>query len=357
MIKTTKIADSLFGIVGFRQPNNPKYTIIDDDNQGSTSGYFITDCPYAKVEFIKDNQDYLDLSDAEFNVNLKNMQKASISSVCNQVFSDFDFIDRNLLFKNASNKAVTEELPIGFVGYKIEVSDDKNMAFCINRILADFAGTGFIKLLMWNTAKRTAIFEKEVEITTDHQEIVLNWELDNSDSTYKGDFYIGYIADILDVEPFKRQFNNANVMTKFKNLCIEKVFVPDHVTENLFDLTMVHGLSQDIGLNLDITVYEDFTDLVINNRNLFAKAVNTHMIIQCMQLYVATIRSNRNQMFSETLYEKVIAELEGTSPESVIRVKGMKPQLIGEITSIRKEILKLKKGFFKTGQILSTTLE
>lgn len=357
MIKTTKISEALLGIVGFRQPYNPKYAIIDEDNEASTSGYFVNDNPYAKVEFIKDNQDYLEISDEDFNQQLKDMQKASISSVCNQVFSDFDFIDRNLLFKNASNKAATEEIPLGFVGYKIEVSDDKNMAFCINRIIADFAGTGFIKMLMWNTAKRTAIFTKEVEIESDHQEIVLNWELDNSDSTYKGDYYIGYIADNLDVEPFKREFNNANVMTKFKNLCIEKVLVVGHTSESLFDLNEVAGLSQDIGLNLDITVYEDFTDLVINNRNLFAKAVNTHMVIQCMQLYISTLRSNRNQMLSEQLYEKVIAELEGTAPESVIRVKGMKPQLIGEITSIRKEILKLKKGFFKTGQILSTTME
>ena len=250
-----------------------------------------------------------------------------------------------------------ETLPIGFVGYKIEVTSQKNIAFKINRVLCDFDGTGTFNLLLWNTSKKEVLFTKEIEITTDHQEVVLDWVLDNSSSTYKGDYYIGYINNNLDVQPFKREFNNASVMTKFNDLCIENVYVSNHLTETLFDLKTIQGLSQHDGLNLDISVYEDFTDFVINNKNLFAKAVCLDMVIQCMQMYLSSLRSNRNQMISEQLYEKVIAELEGTSPDSIIRVKGMKPQLIGEISSIRKEIQKMKKGFFKSGQILVSTLE
>ena len=49
-------------------------------------------------------------------------------------------------------------------------------------------------------------------------------------------------------------------------------------------------------------------------------------------------------------------ELEGTSSDSLINVKGLKNQLIGEITSIRNEIQKIKIGVKKTGQILVSTL-
>lgn len=355
MVNKTKISVALLGIVGFRQPNNPEYAIIDEANLLSSSGYFVNDDPNAKVEFVKDNQDAIDQTDQEFNDKLREMQQASIANVCNQVFSDFDFIDNNLLFKNASNKVDTEELPQGFVGYKIRVSQDRNIAFKINRVLCDFDGTGQFELLLWNTAKRAVLQNKVITITSDHEEIVLDWEVDNSGSTYKGDYYIGYINDLLDIDPFKRQFENANVMTEFKDLCIEKVCVPDHFTNTLFDLRLIKGLSQDTGLNLDITVYEDFTNLVLNNKSLFAKAICTDMIIQCMKVYLCSLRTNRNQVISEALFEKVIAELEGTNPDSVIRVKGMKAQLIGEISSIRKEIQKLKKGFFKSGQILVQT--
>jgi len=55
------------GIVGFKQPYNPEYAIVNAENQLSSSGYFVTDNPYAKIEYIKDNQDYLGIADDEFN--------------------------------------------------------------------------------------------------------------------------------------------------------------------------------------------------------------------------------------------------------------------------------------------------
>ena len=59
----------------------------------------------------------------------------------------------------------------------------------------------------------------------------------------------------------------------------------------------------------------------------------------------------------DELYEKIMIELEGTSADSMIKVKGLKNQLIGEITSIRNEIQKIKIGVKKSGQILVSTLQ
>lgn len=201
MFQVDKISTSLLGIVGFRQPYNPKYAIIDADNLESTSGLFINDNPYAKVEFIKDNTDYISISDVDFNLFLKDMQKSSIVSVCNQVFSAFDFIDRNLLFKHASNKTQTETLPNGFVGYKIKVSDAKNTAFKINKVILNFSGTGVVDLILWNTGRLEALETKTITIASDNQVEELNWVLDNSGTTYKGDYYIGYVSTGLSVTP------------------------------------------------------------------------------------------------------------------------------------------------------------
>lgn len=356
MIQVSKIQTALLGIVGFQQPYNPKYAIVDADNLLSESGYFVTDNPYAKIEYIKDNQDYLNISDEDFNLLLNELKKRSISNVCNQVFSEYDFIDRSLLFKNASNKTDLETLPAGFVGYEIKVTSKKNIAFKISRVLLDFDGTGDIELILWNTAKKTAIYTKTITITTDHQEEVLNWVLDNSSDTYKGDYYIGYLTDSLTVTPFKREFNNANVLTQPTYLCVEKVQVANHNSLELFDLTSIDGMSEDCGLNFDISVYDDFTDFVINNKMLFARAIQLDCIINCIQLYLSTLRSNANQTIANQLYQKIMIELEGTEADSVIKVKGLKNQLLGEVTAIRMEIAKMKKGFTKSGQILVSTL-
>lgn len=359
MLQISKIQTAFTGLVGFKQPYNPDYAIVDADNQTSESGYFVTDNPYAKIEYIKDNQDYLGISNAEFNDLLYDIKKRATSNVLNQVFNEYDFIDRSLMYKNASNKIELESgLPVGFVGYKIEVSKDKNIAFKLTRVLLDFDGTGDIELLLWNTAKKEPIYTKTISITTDHQIEVLDWILDNSDDTYKGEYYVGYInTGTLDVTPFKREFNNANVLTQPTNLCIEAVKVDNHSTNTLFDLNDVDGMSEDSGLNFDISVYEDYTDFALNSKQLFARAIQLDCMISCIQIYISSLRSNANQTMANQLYQKVMIELEGTDSESPIRVKGLKNQLIGEITSIRAEIDKMRKGFKKQGLIMVSTLK
>lgn len=356
MINITKIQDALVGIVGFKQPYNPKYAILDAINTSSLSGLYVTDNAFAKIEYIKDNQDYYKISDVEFNELLQGIQKSAIANVCNRVFSDYDFLDRNVLYKYASNKVNTENLPIGFVGYKIEVSPEKNIAFNINRVLLDFNGTGDLELILWNTAKKTPLFTQTITIDSDHNEVVLDWKLDNSNATYKGDYYIGYISDGLTVNPYKRDYGMSSKQSSFKYLTIEKVFVENHTSHSLFDLNETEGISQDFGLNFDITVFDDFTDLVINNKMLFARAIQLDCIIQCIQMYMVSLRSNANQSNSELLYQKIMIDLEGTTGDNLIKVNGLRNQLIGEITTIKDEIKKLRVGMFKSRQIMVSTL-
>ncbi len=357
MINVAKIQDSLIGLIGFKQPFNPDYAIVDSDNQLSKSGYFVTDNPYAKIEFIKDSQDYSLISNSDFNLVLKQLKESAISNVCNQVFSEYDFLDRNLMFKNATRKVDTNTLPIGFVGYRVEVGNVKNIAFKINRVLLNFHGAGDIELLLWNTSSLTPLFSKEITITAENQSEVLDWVLDNSGDTYKGDYYIGYNTTGLTVAPYARDYENGNIMSTFKYLCIEPISVIGHNSDVLFDISTTDGLSESNGLNFDIAVFEDYTDFVINNSYLFARSIQLDCQIQCVQLYASSLRSNLNQAISTQLYEKIMIELEGTSSDSMINVKGLKNQLIGEIASIRNEIQKIKIGVKKTGQLLVSTLQ
>lgn len=356
MINVTKIQDSLVGLIGFKQPFNPYYAIVDADNLLSSSGYFVTDNPYAKIEYIKDNQDYVNITDEDFNQVLVNLKKSAISNVCNQVFSEYDFLDRNLLFKNASRKANTETLPIGFVGYEIEVGNTKNIAFKINRVLLDFQGTGNIILLLFNTSSLEPIQRKEIIITTDHQEEVLDWVVDNSGNTYKGDYFIGYNTTGLTVQPYKRDYENGNIISDFKYLEIEPIYILNHNTETLFDVSTYQGLSQSNGLNFDISVFDDYTDFVINNKSLFARSIYLEAVIMCLGIYVSSLRSNSNEINAEQLYNKIIVELNGTTDSTSVKIQGLKSQLLGEISSIKSEINKLKIGVKKSGQILVSTL-
>jgi hypothetical protein len=345
MFNKSKI-DSLFGIVGWRSPDNPDYQILDAANLASTSGRFVNDNAYSKIELVKDNQDYASQSDAEFNTKLKELQETSISSVCNAVFNDSDYIDRQVLYRYAQNKTNTETLPDGFIGYKLTIDNTKDVAFKITRMLLDFNGTGDVTIMLFNSAKKEVVFSQVVSITTDHQEVELNWVLDNTDTIYKGEYFLGYNTNGLTVQPFKRDYNNSSIESSITHLGVENIFVSGHNTNTLFDLTTTEGNSLTTGLNPDITVYEDFTDLILNNKSLFGYAILLDLQIRCISLNLASIRSNKNQRLAESNTVRMQQEIDGESGDGLLKVAGLRPMLLGELHRLTKEINKLKDGYF-----------
>jgi len=354
MFQVDKISTKLYGIVGLRDSFNPDYAILDTDNKASSSGYYVTDNAYVKLEYIKDSQDYKDISDVEFNEYLKRLQQSSIINVCHRVFNRFDYLDRNLLYINAQNKVNQEALLDGFVGYRIEVSQDKNIAFEIKRVLLDFDTLGTFKLMLFNTSKLEPILEKDITITEKTQEEILDWKVDNSDITYKGDYYLGYVKTGTTPIPFKRDYDNADVMSDISHLRIERVQVKNHTAETLFDLTNEEGLSENIGINPDITVYEDYTDLIIQNEMLFARAIELDFSISILREQINSLRTNQNQRDAEKQSTRILAEIEGTDGDVPIKLTGLRSLLIGEISQISREIHKIRTGYFNNNIRVNT---
>ena len=349
---------NLYGVVGLRQPYNPDYAIIDSANLTSRSGYVVTDNPLCKVEWLKDGQDYQAISDADFNTVLEDMQKASIVSVSKLVFNKSDYIDRQILYSNAQNRVNTETLESGLVCHKIQVSNKKNIAFEITRVLLDFEGSGDITLMLFNTSQDAPLFSDVITINTTHQVQTLNWKVDNSGGTYKGDYYLGYLTNtgsIGTLKPFKRDYENSDVESIITHLDIEKFQFKGHATAILPDLTTEDGLSEAIGVNPDITVYEDYTDLIVQNEALFASAINTEFQIRFLTQSMASLRSNRNERVSQDAINQILLNIEGVNVDDGIKVTGLSSQLFGAISNIRQEIKRLKDGYF-TGRLSVTTL-
>jgi len=355
MVNAPKIQSNLTGLTGWRQPFNPNYAILDADNLTSRSGQFYTDNEFVKVEYVKDGQDFEGISDADFNTYLQQKQDESIFSVCNSVFNKVDFIDRGLYYNNALNKVNLVTLPTGFVGYKIQIDLKNNLALSIKRVLLDFSGTGDIKLLLYNTSKLDPIQSKVITITTDHQEVVLDWVVDNTDGLYKGDYYIGYLTTGVVPQPYARDYELSNIARTFTHLNIEQIQVSGHTSETLFDLTTEQSMTDVTGLNLDLTVYDDYTDLIINNEQLFSTAIKLDMQISLISISMASLRSNRNERMAETLHNKMLVELEGAD-NGVVKQVGLRTLLNRSIGLIRNEIDKLREGYFG-GVLMTGTIE
>lgn len=358
MFDVSKVKTGLSGLIGFKQPFNPEYAVVDAQNQLSDSGYFINDNHFAKIELIMDCQDYKDISAEQFNVVLRDIISNATLNVINQVFNETTFIDRQLLYKYALNKNGTDTLPNGFIGFRIRIDDTKSVAFKITRLLCDFSGTGEVTFLLFNSSRLTAVKTQTVNITSDHQEVVLNWELNDTETLYKGEYFLGYIkGDGFALSPYKRDYENSHIMSYVTHLDIDKIAVNNHTTNTLFDISKVSYLNEATGFNPDISVYNDYTDLIIQNKFLFARAIYLSAVINTLQLYMSSIRSNYNEREADQLYNKILLEIEGTTNrDNVISVKGLRPQMLSEISDIKDEITKLRENYLGTGWELITEL-
>jgi len=345
MFNKTKVTDKLFGLVGLDNPTDPDYSVLDAENLETRSGRTATENPYCKIKYLKESQDDYNISDIDFNEYLKKLQKKSIADVVDRVLTDSAYIDRQLLYQFPNNKVNTETLPAGFVGYKVQKSIDKNVAFEITRCLLEFQGTGDIELVLFNTAKKQPIFSKTVTITSEHQSETLNWRLDSTDEFLQGDFYFGYFTSGLAVDPVDRDYEMANRRSVITHLCFTPISVTTATANQLFDLDDLDNVSETWGLNPDVTVFNDYTDLIIQNEMIFAPAVQLQFIINCIQEYVASARSNRTQRLSQDQLSLVIAQLEGIPGQ----ITGLIPTLRKELTSLDKQLKRLVKGYFSHG--------
>jgi hypothetical protein len=351
------VENALVGIVGVSNPNNPDYAIIDVANQASTSGYIVTDIALAKVEYLKDSQDYEAISDEDFNELIRTLQKSAISSVCNQVFQTEEFRDRAPFYKHATNNVDAETLDDGFVGWELNVTREKNVAFEITRVILDFQGNfpNDITLQLYNTGDPSPIKSLLVNITEQHQEQVLNWVVDNSGDTYKGDYYLGYVKSATTPIPFKRNYQSSDIISKIDGLTIQPRQVKGHAGSVIFDLNATEGLSENIGVNPDVIIYDDYTDFIKQNRRLLGRAIQLDMAIKMMNVTASSLRVNLSQRIGKDIRVEIFQAIDGIDADGgKLKIIGLRGQLIGEIAMIKKEIEKLRQGYFG-GRIMVAT--
>ncbi len=366
MLNPVTLATKLTGLIGVRQPVNPEYQIIDAANQASRSGYYLNDNPFVKVEFIKDSQDYVGSSDVDFNIFIRNKISTSIINVGNAIFNEQDYIDRQLIYKNALNKfsqtdpsgVNTYTLPAGFNCYWFQISKEKNIAFKIERVFLEFDGSGDITLLLFNTADlKTPLKTKTISVTSPCQEVLLDWVCDNTGNGYKGDYYLGYFSDGMTIKPYRREYRDGTVMSIIDKVDYERACFGSFTDlSKPFDLLGRTVYNYYNGVNPDITVYEDFTDMMIQNEKLFARAIQLDCQINMLTEVIASVRSNRNERISNQQIANMMAQIEGETGDGNAKVKGLRPQFYGAISAIKKEFSKLREGYSDAGQIMFETI-
>lgn len=340
MINKNEIRTDFFGVVGFRQPYDPNYDILEAELIANTSGcVFEQFSSYVTVENIKETQPYAAITDEDFNSWLTDAEKDSIAKGLNQCFSGDDLIENALLYDRSPRKSSGELLSNDgdFVGYEITVSKRKDIAVFVNKLIAEFSGTGDVKILLFNDNLQTSIETKTITIASKSAtESVVDWALPYANSVQGGKYYIGYLTDSLPVQAYDRQFDDSNVARCYNALNIQPIKVSGWNSETLFDISDIEYVSETFGLNFDISSYQDYTSIAINNKDLFVDVIGYQFAADMLGMMLTTTRKNGIERLQKG---NILLELNGNyTNEELPTVKGVNTKLAQAIKSVKEQL-------------------
>lgn len=340
MIDKNVIRTEIFGVVGFRQPYDPAYDILEAELIANTSGcVFEQYSSYVTVQNIKESQDYKDITDENFNDWLTDFEKDSISNGIGKCFTGEDLIENALLYDGSPRKSSGELLDNDgdFVGYEITVSRRKDIAVFVNKLVAEFSGTGDVKILLFSDNFEGPLETKTITIADKSStESVVDWALPYANSVQGGKYYIGYLTDSLPVQAYNREYEDSNVQHCYNALHIQPIKVSGWNTETLFDINDIEYVSETFGLNFDISSYEDYTSIAVSNKNLFTDVIGYQFAADALGLMFTSTRKNGIERLQKG---NLLLELNGNyTNEELPTVKGVITKLELAIKSVKNQL-------------------
>jgi hypothetical protein len=314
VIAWDKILSELIGIVGWRQSTVTGDVTIDAINLASSSGLYVQGAhPIITVKNIKATQEDTAITDANMNTLLSNLVKDGISNVLNYVFPNSDIFANKLLYKYESDFSTPLTVLKGFVGFEITVAQRADIVSILNKIILQFNGSGIVKILLFNSGQNLPITSKSITVTADTNiTSVLDWILGYITAP-GGVYYLGYLNTSLTISAYDRVFSRANIMNEFNSIICKPIWVEDWNTETLFDIDDINYRAECFGINLDITTAKDYSIVILQNKDRFAKAIQLSTAVNALALMTSTGRINpEERVIMSSLGQKIVIDSPAT---------------------------------------------
>jgi hypothetical protein len=301
------------------------------------------------IKNIKDCQENPAITSVQFNTLLGNMQRSVILDVCNKVVNgQADFVSSNNLYPFEKSFANLVGKTGKFVGFEITQKKSGNVICKIPWVETSFDGVVTFNLYLYNSnLPTTPIQTKSITTVAGASKItILDWIVAD-DVTYKGGvFYLGYFDDDLTVDEVE-----VSAYKKDHDLSILRVITPYYSVEPIslsatgatINVVGEAYESDTFGLNIGIDLYNDYTELILRNRNLFWNAIQLQMHEKVLMLIKYSTRSNITERISN---EMIDFELFGNS---TLKISGV-------IDKLNNSISTLIKAFFPKPRISKATL-
>jgi len=345
MIQADIINSVAVGVVGWKQSSRTGSPVLDTANKASSSGlYYQMGNGLCTVENIKAAVDDEAISDVNINTYLADLAKSALNDVCHRVFDVEDFVDGGLLLKHENKFSETLDNGTDFVGFEIDLSKRNDLSVILNSLLLEFNAVDSVKVLLFNS-QVNAIIDSETIATLANsvKSTSAGWVL--NDLQYGGKWYVGYLRSGLTAKAIKRNFSLASLQTAFAGVDIKPIKVAGWNAETMFDPSLVTYTSDTWGMNFNISIYKDYTDIVKSNVNRFAKALQLQVCANVIDLLSNSVRSNKNERLSKAY---ALVELNGN------RYNPAFPEHSGVLSKLNTEIKILRNTYNPRGIIRVT---
>lgn len=337
MIREAAIT-SLLGRVGFRQPIDSAYAILDADNIKTDSGKYFDDASgLVSVKNIVDTYEYDDPTTVQINTILDNMRSAAARSVLSTLFSDQSKnLESNTLFPYEEEFSETYDLTNDFYFIEIIPPSNKRVVFSLDNIYLSFNEAKTFNIYLYHSKSISPIQTKEVTtVENEATKVELNYNLDLT-----GTYRIGYKkADIGTAKPFKRDFQLSSVfpLSNYAKIYFRSA---DFLTNGRIDVDNENALEDGYGINIEYSTFTDFTQEIIKNKSRFDRAYQLQMAIDVADRIKTSTRSNITERLITQSYSALGTENDGR----------------GYLSQFKDEINKIKGFFFPKEQIINSTL-
>lgn len=268
-------------------------------------------------------------------------QNAVIAKTLQSVFTKTEFFEQAFLFTKCTSEVEESVTNTGkAVGYKITLPKKFDVTAKLNSLQVYFNEDVTFNVYLFKQGSATAIKTKSVTAAANVKTTVTltDWLLNYSESSV---YYVVYFQDDLGTAKAIRE----NAVQE--ELCMMRAdsFIAD-TTGSVFNRTQISKVSQPYGLNMQVSVFRDFTQHILNQPHLFDELIGLTMAAQIIEDILYSVTSSASERILKEQFQSIGLQLDlkGSAPIS----DG--PKTMGIVQKIEIEAKRVKQAFYPSSK-------
>lgn len=349
-----RIFPNYLGRIGWHQPKNSKITLSQENLKALSGRYYDRSGHKAcTVENLYYAQEDESITSDEFNDFLQEQDEACLMRCITAIFNRPALIEHRINYTRTGN---VRNIPIPntdlFCGYRINIANG-DYAVMLNSVSLAFDKSISFNLYLYNDLLEPPIYTAEVSTIantqTRHQlEWVLNYVVSSDIGTPSGNMggvvYIGYFQRDIEAQGAKALDEQLNLWSDTKIFGAYPFQAP-RIGELDFQRRYPSVNFRNYGLNIEVSSYRDYTQLLIQNAHLFDEARILTMSINALEMIKYSNRTNNPQRLNDENVRDLSLDMNLARPSKDLPfVAGLKEQLTRELIRVSDNFSKIKEA-------------